>query len=86
VLKSIRPSLLVEASLKRKEWTMIRYLHRLPNIPLSDLPLLSSPLKDGVYIKWTLKLLSYMARLRRKSTWNNHRGSKYEIEGHMYAG
>jgi len=31
-------------------------------------------------------LLSCMARLRRKSTWNNHRGSKYKIEGHMYAG
>eukprot|EP00253_Pinus_taeda_P033896 PITA_33896 len=44
--------------------------------------LLLLPLKNGAYIKWTLKLLSCMTCLRRKSSWNNLRGSKYKIEGH----
>lgn len=63
-----------------------RYLHRLPNIQLYDLLLLLLPLKDDTYIKWTSRLLSCMARLRRKSTWNNLMGSKYMIKGHTYAG
>lgn len=85
VLKNIRPSSLLEASLKRKELTITRYLHRLPDIPLSDPLLLSLPLKGGAYTKWMLRLLSCMARLRKKSTWNNLMGSKYKIEGHTYA-
>ena len=86
VLKNARLGSLLMASLKRKEWTMTRYLRRLPDIPLSDLLFLLLPLKDGAYIKWTLKLLSCMARSRRKSTWNNLKGSKYKIKGFMYAG
>lgn len=82
----IRPGSLLEASLKRKESTMTRYLHQFPDIPLSNLLLLLLPLKDGAYIKWMLRLLSYMAILRRKSTCNNLRGSKFKIEGHVYAG
>lgn len=71
-------------SLKRKEWTMIKYLHHFLDIPLSDLLLLSLPIKDGAYIKWMSRLLSCMAHLRKRSTWNKIRGLKFKIEGHVF--
>ena len=81
VLKNMNLGSLLEVSLKRKEWTMTRYLHQLPDIPLSDQLLLLLPLKDGAYTKWMLRLLSCMAHLSRKSTWNNLMGLKYKIKG-----
>lgn len=86
VLKNIRPSSLFKASLKKNEWTMTRDLHRFPDIPLSNLLFISSPLKDGAYIIWKLRLLSCIASLWRNFTWNNVKGSKYNIKGKMYAG
>ena len=64
---------------------MTKYLHELLDIPLFDIVFLSLPIKDGAYIKWTLRLISFLAHLRRKYTWKNHRGFKYKIGGHMFS-
>lgn len=55
VLKNIRPGLLHMVPLKKKEWTMMRYLCQLLDIPLFDLSLLSLLTKDGAYNQTDMK-------------------------------
>ena len=86
VLKISRPCLLLNASLRRKVWNVMRYLHQLLDIPpfVRSFPLL--PHKDGIYIKWMSRPPSCMDHLRGKSMLKNLRGSKFKIGRHMYLG